>query len=67
MSVVPRTELRHSADGTRLQLDTSKEALTSAPHFKADQWPDLTQPTYADGVYRAYKVDPYFSTNEMTR
>ena len=67
MSVVPPTALRHSADGTRLQLDTSKEALTSAPHFKADQWPDLTQPTYADGVYRAYKVDPYFSTNEMTR
>jgi osmotically-inducible protein OsmY len=37
--------------------------LTSAPHFKSDQWPDFAQPSYADGVYRAYNVEPYFTTN----
>ncbi len=37
-----------------------------APHFKANQWPDFGQASYADGVYRAYKVEPYFTTNRTT-
>lgn len=37
--------------------------LTAAPHFKANQWPDFSQPTYAHGVYRAYKVEPYFNSD----
>jgi osmotically-inducible protein OsmY len=40
--------------------------LSSAPHFKANQWPDFSQPSYADGVYRAYHVEPYFTTNTTT-
>ena len=49
-----------------LQLDASKETLASAPHFKADQWPAFDEPSYAEGVYRAYKVEPYFTTNLTT-
>jgi hyperosmotically inducible protein len=63
LSAVPPTALRFSADRDTLQLDASKETLSSAPHFKANQWPDLAQPTYADSVYRAYKVEPYFTSN----
>jgi osmotically-inducible protein OsmY len=37
--------------------------LSSAPHFKANQWPDFSQPDYASGIYRAYNVEPYFTTN----
>ena len=62
LSAVPPTALRFNAARDTLQLDASKETLTSAPHFKANQWPDLTQPTYADSVYRAYKVEPYFTS-----
>jgi osmotically-inducible protein OsmY len=40
--------------------------LSGAPHFKADKWPDLGQPSYADGVYRAYRLEPYFTTNVTT-
>jgi hypothetical protein len=40
--------------------------LSSAPHFKANQWPDFNQPSYADGVYRAYKVEPYFTSDTTT-
>jgi osmotically-inducible protein OsmY len=36
--------------------------LSRAPHFKANQWPDFSQPSYAAGVYRAYHVEPYFAT-----
>ena len=66
LSAVPPTALHFSAEKDVLHLDTTKEALSSAPHFKADQWPDISQPVYADRVYRAYKVEPYFSTNAMT-
>ena len=35
-------------------------------HFESNQWPDLGQPSYADGVYRAYRVEPYFTTNAVS-
>lgn len=66
LSAVPSSALRFSADRDTLQLDTSKEMLSNAPHFKADQWPDFAQPTYAGGIYRAYQVEPYFATDSRT-
>jgi hypothetical protein len=63
LSAVPPTALRFNADRDTLQLDASKETLSNAPHFKANQWPDFAQPGYAGGVYRAYKVQPYFTTD----
>jgi hyperosmotically inducible periplasmic protein len=66
LSAVPPTALRFSADRASLQLDATKESLTSAPHFKANQWPDFAQPEQAGGVYRAYQVEPYFATNTTT-
>jgi len=66
LSVVPPTALRFTADRDALQIDASKDMLSHAPHFRADQWPDLSQPSYADGVYRTYKVEPYFTTNLTT-
>jgi len=64
LSAIPPTALRFTTDRETLQLDASKEMLTSAPHFKANQWPDFTQPSYVGGVYGAYKVEPYFTSNE---
>ena len=63
LSALPPTALRFTADRDTLQLDTTKEMLSSAPHFKADQWPDFAQPAYAQGVYRSYHVEPYFKTD----
>lgn len=63
LSAVPPSAFRFNSDRTALQLDVSKEALTQAPHFKSNQWPDLADPTYAESVYRAYRVQPYFSTD----
>jgi sporulation protein YlmC with PRC-barrel domain len=67
LSAVPPTALRMNADRDALQLDTTKEALSSAPHFKANQWPEVGSPAYADGVYRAYQVEPYFTTNVIAQ
>ncbi len=66
LSAVPPTALAFNQGNNSLQLDTTKEQLAAAPHFKADQWPDFSQPMYSDSVYRAYKMEPYFTTNAMT-
>jgi sporulation protein YlmC with PRC-barrel domain len=63
LSAVPPTALRLNAEHDTLQLDASKELLANSPHFKANQWPDLSQPEYVGGVYRAYRVEPYFTTD----
>jgi len=65
LSAIPPTALRFTADRENLQLDTTKETFSSAPHFKSNQWPDFGQPGYAGSVYRAYNVEPYF-TSDMT-
>jgi hyperosmotically inducible protein len=63
LTALPPTVLRFNAEHDTLQLDASKEILSSAPHFKANQWPDFSQPGYVAGVYRAYQIEPYFSTD----
>ena len=59
---VPPSALQFTTDRSALQLDTTKEMLANAPHFKSDQWPDFAQPSYSGTVYRAYRVEPYFTT-----
>lgn len=66
LSAIPPTALRYTPDHESLQLDTTKEALSRAPHFKSNQWPDFNQPTYASGVYRAYNVQPYFASDSSS-
>ena len=66
LSAVPPTALRLNPGRDALQLDATKEALSNAPHFKANQWPEFGNPAYADGIYRAYRVEPYFTTNAVT-
>jgi hypothetical protein len=61
LSAIPPTALRFTTDRDTLQLDTSKEMLSSAPHFKANQWPDFSA-KYARSVSR-HKVEPYFTSN----
>ena len=63
LSAVPPSALRFTSDRDALQLDASKEMLAGSPHFKANEWPDFSQPDHVGGIYRAYKVEPYFTTN----
>ena len=67
LSAVPPSAFRFSSDRKVIQLDASKEELSKAPHFKANQWPDMTDPAYATGIYRSYGVEPYFTTNEVAK
>ncbi|MCD6050153.1 MAG: antigen, partial [Verrucomicrobia bacterium] len=67
LSAVPSSALSYNADRNALQLDATKDMLSRAPHFKSNQWPDFSEPTYAHSVYRAYNVEPYFTTNGLSR
>jgi sporulation protein YlmC with PRC-barrel domain len=62
LSAVPPTAFRFNAEQDTLQLDTSKDSLVSSPHFKASEWPDLSQSDYFGRVYSAYNTEPYFTT-----
>jgi hypothetical protein len=66
LSAVPPTALKYNTEHDTLQLDTSKDMLANAPHFKSNEWPNFNQPAYAGGVYHAYKVEPYFNTDATT-
>lgn len=66
LSAVPPAAFQFNSEQKHLKLDVSKEALSKAPRFKASEWPDFSQPGYASGVYRAFNVDPYFTTNTST-
>ena len=61
LSAVPPSALRFNSERDTVLLDTTKDALANAPHFKSSQWPDMADSGYAEGVYRAYNVQPYFS------
>ena len=63
LSAVPPTALRRGSAAQTYQLDATKEQLTASPHFKRTEWPDFAQPTYSSTVYRAYRVEPYFTTD----
>lgn len=66
LSAVPPTALQFSTDRAGLQLDATKDRLSSAPHFNANQWPDFAQADQAGSVYGAYQVEPYFATTATT-
>ena len=63
LSAIPPAAFQFNSEHKYLQLDVSKQALSNAPHFKANQWPDFGQPNYTIGIYHAYRVEPYFNTN----
>jgi sporulation protein YlmC with PRC-barrel domain/osmotically-inducible protein OsmY len=60
LSAIPATEFRFSTDRESLVIDTSKEALAAAPHFKSDRWPDFTNADTVESIFVAYSVEAYF-------
>jgi hypothetical protein len=57
LSAIPPMAMRFSEGRDFLQLDVTKEWLSNAPHFSAQQWPDFAQPEVTLGLYKAYGID----------
>ncbi len=65
LSALPPQSFHAGSEPHTLAVDTTKEALSQSPHFKSSEWPDLNNPEHVTTVYRAYHVDPYFTTNAV--
>lgn len=64
LSAVPPGAFHYDQAQEVLHLDTTKEALAKAPHFKSSEWPDFNNAAYSAEVYRAHRQEPYFSTQD---
>lgn len=51
---VPWSALTLDTENKRLILNVSKERLESAPGFDQDNWPDMADPVWADGIHTYY-------------
>jgi sporulation protein YlmC with PRC-barrel domain len=51
---VPWSALTLDTENKRFTLDVSKERLESAPGFDKDNWPDMADPAWADGIRTYY-------------
>jgi len=62
LSAVPPQAFRYQPEKALLTLDTTKETLKYAPHFKPGDWRNSADNSASlAGVYNAYGVPPYFT------
>ncbi len=59
LSAVPATAFRFNEDRSALQLDTTREKLTAAPHFKDNNWPDFSNVATVKSIFDAHSVELY--------
>jgi sporulation protein YlmC with PRC-barrel domain len=65
LSEVPAQSFRNAPEHDRLVLNTTREALANAPHFKSNDWPNPNDSAHFGSVYAAYNTTPYFNTNQV--
>jgi len=58
---VPWKALKLDTENKRFILDVSKERLKNAPGFDKDDWPDMADTTWSDGVHNFYETEHYSS------
>jgi sporulation protein YlmC with PRC-barrel domain len=63
LSAVPPQSFHAGTQPDALTLDTTKEALANAPHFKSSDWANAENPEQIGMVYHSYNVQPYFDAN----
>jgi len=65
LSAVPPQSFRWNADNSELTLDTTRDNLKTAPHFKNSEWGYATEPATVTEVYSTYRVPAYFDDTEV--
>jgi hypothetical protein len=56
---VPWNALTLDTENKRFTLNVSKERLEDAPGFDKDNWPNMSDKTWADGIHTYYGTTPY--------
>ena len=55
---VPWSALKLDPENKRMILNVTKERLESAPGFDKDNWPDMADPVWTDGIHSYYGTTP---------
>lgn len=55
---VPWSALTLDAENKRMILNVTKDRLENAPGFDADNWPDMADPAWTDGIHSYYGTTP---------
>ncbi len=58
---MPSDAFTLSSDQKHLVTGVDKQKLAAAPHFQKNQWPTLSDPTFASQVYQYYGKQAWFS------
>lgn len=56
---VPWSALTLDTVNKRFLLNVKKDRLESAPGFDKDQWPNMADPSWAQGIHDYYGTKPY--------
>lgn len=59
---IPWEALRREPENRRLILDLPHDKLAKAPSFHNKDWPDMSNPEWAAGVYSYYGYRPYWES-----
>ncbi len=62
---VPWDALKLDTVNKRFVLNVDKERLGSAPGFDKDNWPDMSDQTWAQGIHSYYGTKPYVNDLPM--
>lgn len=62
---VPWEALKLDTENKRFVLNVAKDRLESAPGFDKDDWPDMADTTWAEGVNSFYGIKPYNEGNRI--
>ena len=55
---VPWEALQLDTKNKRFVLDVDKERLKAAPGFDKDEWPDMANATWSQGIHSYYGTQP---------
>lgn len=58
---MPSDAFTLSSDQKHLVTNIDRQKLAAAPHFQKNQWPSLSDPTFASQVYQYYGKQAWFS------
>ncbi|MBC8094186.1 MAG: PRC-barrel domain-containing protein [Akkermansiaceae bacterium] len=61
----PPNVLTPSGDGKSLTTGIDQSKLASAPHFKRNHWPNMSNRTWGLQVYEFYGKQPYFESEKL--
>ncbi|MDX1429651.1 MAG: PRC-barrel domain-containing protein [Rhodothermales bacterium] len=57
---IPWKALRQDSEEKEFVLNADKDVLKNAPGFDKDNWPQISDRSWATTVYRHYKIEPYW-------